>query len=61
MARSLILILALAFIVLLGALTVLTAVHHGVDVLVVVSGIVLALFAFGIVGALLHPPEGPDE
>jgi hypothetical protein len=61
MARSFILILALAFIALLGALTVLTAVRHGVDILVVVSGIVLALFAYGIVGALLNPPEGPEE
>jgi len=27
----------------------------------VVSAIVLALFAVGILGALLNPPEGPDE
>ena len=26
-------------------------------VLTVLSGLVLALFAFGIVGALLHPPD----
>jgi len=32
-----------------------------VDILVVVSAIVLALFAVGILGALLNPPEGPDE
>jgi hypothetical protein len=61
MARSLILVAALAFIVMLGALTAVTAARHGVDILVVVSGIVLALFAFGILGALLNPPRGPDE
>jgi hypothetical protein len=61
MARSLILIGALAFIALLGALTAVTAARHGVDILVVVSGIVLALFAVGILGALLNPPQGPDE
>ena len=29
----------------------------GLDILTVLSGLVLALFAFGIVGALLHPPD----
>jgi hypothetical protein len=61
MARSLILVAALAFIVMLGALTAITAARHGVDILVVVSGIVLALFAFGILGALFNPRQGPDE
>ena len=61
MARSIILIAALAFIAMLGALTTVTAVRHGVDILVVVSGLVLALFAFGVIGALLHPPQGPEE
>jgi hypothetical protein len=61
MARSIILIAALAFIAMLGALTAVTAVRHGVDILVVVSGLVLALFAFGVIGALLHPPQGPEE
>jgi hypothetical protein len=61
MARSLILIMTLAFTVLLGALTAVTAARHGVDVLVVVSGIVLLLFAIGILGALFSPPQGPDE
>jgi hypothetical protein len=60
MARSIILIAALAFIVLLGALTILTAIRHGVDILVAISALVLALFGFGIVGALLNPPRGPD-
>jgi hypothetical protein len=61
MARSLILVAALAFIVMLGALTAVTAARHGIDILIVVSAIVLALFAFGILGALFHPPQGPDE
>ena len=61
MARSLILIMALAFTVLLGALTAVTAARHGIDVLVVVSGIVLLLFVIGILGALFNPPHGPDE
>ncbi|HEX4624198.1 MAG TPA: hypothetical protein VH231_07060 [Solirubrobacteraceae bacterium] len=61
MARSLILIMALTFTLLLGALTAVTAAKHGVDILVVVSAIVLALFAVGILGALFNPPEGPDE
>jgi hypothetical protein len=61
MARSLILIGALTFILLLGGLTIVTAVRHGVDILVVASTIVLALFGIGIVGALLNPPQGPDE
>jgi hypothetical protein len=56
-ARSLILVAVLAFIVGLGGLTVKVMLEGGVDVLVVVSLLVLALFAFGIVGALLHPPE----
>jgi hypothetical protein len=61
MARSVILIVALTFILMLGALTVVTAIRHGVDILVVTSGIVLVLFAVGVVGALLNPPAGPDE
>jgi hypothetical protein len=52
-----ILVSALAFIVLLGGLTVSVAVEHGPDVLTVGSLLVLAMFAFGIVGALRHPPE----
>jgi hypothetical protein len=61
MVRNLILIAALTFIGVLGALTVVTAIEQGVDVLVAISALVLAMFAFGIVGALLNPPRGPDE
>ena len=47
---------ALAFILLLGGLTIAVAVEHGPDVLTVASLLVLGMFAFGIVGALRHPP-----
>ena len=48
---------ALAFIALLGGLTIAVAVEHGPDILTVASLLVLAMFAFGIVGALRHPPD----
>ena len=52
-----ILVAALAFITLLGGLTVAVAVEHGPDILTLASLLVLAMFAFGIVGALRHPPD----
>jgi hypothetical protein len=55
--RGAILVLALAFVAALFGLTVHAAVEGGVDILTVLSGLVLALLGFGIVGALLHPPE----
>ena len=48
---------ALAFIAMLGGLTIAVAVEHGPDVLTVGSLLVLGMLAFGIVGALRHPPE----
>jgi hypothetical protein len=48
---------ALAFIALLGGLTIAVAVEHGPDVLTAASLLVLGMFAFGIVGALRHPPD----
>ena len=47
---------ALAMIALLGALTVTSLVENGPDPLTLLSLLVLALFGFGIVGALRHPP-----
>ena len=47
-------------LVAIGGLTYLTiddARQHGASVLTVLSVLVLALFAFGIVGALREPPE----
>ncbi|HEX8123407.1 MAG TPA: hypothetical protein VF549_19295 [Solirubrobacteraceae bacterium] len=48
---------ALAFILLLAGLTVAVTVQEGPDVLTVGSLLVLAMFAFGIVGALRNPPR----
>ncbi len=47
---------ALAFIALLAALTLQVAIEHGPDILTIGSLLVLAMFAFGIVGALRNPP-----
>ncbi len=56
-ARDVILGVVLVFIVGLGGLTIEVAIDEGVDVLTVLSLLVLALFGFGIVGALRHPPQ----
>jgi hypothetical protein len=55
--RQLILGIVLVFIVGLGALTIQVVATEGFDVLSALSLLVLALFGFGIVGALRHPPE----
>jgi hypothetical protein len=59
MARAAALVGTLALICLLAALTISVAVDDGVDVLVVVSLIVIALLGFGVLGALTSAP--PDE
>jgi hypothetical protein len=55
-SRAAILGAALFFIAILAALTVYVALTSGVSVLTLVSLVVLGMFAFGIVGALLAPP-----
>ena len=55
--RGAILLVALLSVGGLLYLTVHAALQGGVDILTVLSGLVLALFGFGIVGALLHPPD----
>ena len=55
--RQLILGVVLVFILGLGYLTLEVALTEGFDVLSGLSLLVLALFGFGIVGALRHPPE----
>ena len=55
--RQLILGVVLVFILGLGFLTLEVALTEGFDVLSGLSLLVLALFGFGIVGALRHPPE----
>jgi hypothetical protein len=58
MARTLVLGFSLAIICLLAFLTVSVAVEDGIDILVIVSGIVLVLLGIGVLGALTTPP--PD-
>jgi hypothetical protein len=55
MARTVALLASLAMIGLIGFLTMLVAFRDGVDVLVIVSGIVLAMLAVGVIGALTEP------
>ncbi len=58
MGRTLALVGSLAIICLLAYLTISVAVERGIDVLVVLSVIILALLGFGVLGALTSPP--PD-
>jgi hypothetical protein len=56
MARTFVLLGSLAIICLLAFLTISVALRDGIDVLVVLSAIVLALLGFGVLGALTTPP-----
>jgi hypothetical protein len=58
MARTFVLLASLAIISLLAFLTITVAIEDGIDILVIVSGFVLVLLAFGVLGALTTPP--PD-
>ena len=58
MGRNLALFGSLLIICLLGFLTITVAIEEGIDILVIVSLIVLALLGFGVLGALTSPP--PD-
>lgn len=55
--RTVVLTIALLFIAMLTALTVLDIVHYGVTALDVVAILILVLFTTGIVGALRSPPR----
>jgi len=55
--RGVVLIVALAFVGLLAALTIDVASRTGFDILTAAAILILAMFAFGIVGALRHPPD----
>jgi hypothetical protein len=57
MARTLVLAGSLVLICLLAFLTVSVAAREGIDVLVVLSLVILALLAFGVLGALTTPPD----
>ena len=59
MGRTLALVGSLAIICLLAFLTISVALEDGIDILVVVSVIVLALLGIGVLGALSTPPP-PD-
>jgi hypothetical protein len=54
--RTAILIVAILFIAMLAALTVVDVIHYGVSALDVVAVLILVLLGTGIVGALRHPP-----
>jgi hypothetical protein len=56
-SRTVVLGVALAFIALLGFLTLFVLFSSGPDVLVVLSLVILGLFAFGVIGALASPPD----
>jgi len=56
-ARNLVLGAALALIALLAFLTVSVAINEGVDILVVISLLILAMLGFGVLGALTTPPD----
>jgi hypothetical protein len=59
MARTLVLVGSIAIIGLLAFLTVKVAVEEGIDILVVLYLVVLALLGFGVLGALSsRPPDG---
>ena len=55
--RSVILAVVLVFIAALAGLTIDVMIREGPDVLTVLSLLVIALFGFGIVGALRNPPQ----
>jgi hypothetical protein len=59
MSRNLVLGASLVLICLLGFLTVTVLVSQGLDILVIVSLLILALLGFGVLGALTSPP--PEE
>jgi hypothetical protein len=56
-ARNVVLIAALALIALLAFLTFSVAARDGVTVVVVISFGILAVLAFGMIGALTHKPD----
>ncbi len=55
--RTAALVATLALIALLGGLTLNILITEGFDILVATSILILAMFSFGVVGALLNPPE----
>jgi hypothetical protein len=56
-SRGFVLVASLVLICLLGFLTLMVAFENGVDILVIVSFVILAMLGFGVIGALTSPPE----
>jgi hypothetical protein len=57
MGRTAALVATLALIGLLAFLTISVTIRDGFSFLFLVSLVILALFSFGVVGALIHPPD----
>jgi hypothetical protein len=57
MGRTVALVGTLALIGLLAFLTISVTIRDGFSVLVLVSLVILAMFSFGVVGALINPPD----
>jgi hypothetical protein len=55
--RTFTLVAVATVIFVLGALTIVLLVEEGISGRVVLSLAILALFGFGVVGALTHPPN----
>jgi hypothetical protein len=56
-ARTAILGVGVAFVALLAALTLGVIADSGLDILSLTSLVVIALLAFGLIGALRNPPD----
>jgi hypothetical protein len=59
MARNLILVGSLLLVLVLAFLTISVVIQGGIDVLVVLALVLLAVLGFGVVGALSSAP--PDD
>lgn len=57
MTRILVLAIALAFILFFAILTIDVISRQGLTAAGVIAIVILALFCFGILGALRHPPK----
>jgi hypothetical protein len=55
--RAVVTVVALVFVCAFGFMTLYVMLHSGPDLLTGVSLIVVALMAFGILGALTEPPD----
>jgi hypothetical protein len=55
--RTFALIAVATVIGVIGLLTIALLVNEGISARVVLSFVILAIFGFGVVGALTHPPD----